>query len=278
MATTVVRPGVVAFSVDLTGCEPQTADRPHARRSPTGQLAELFTAWNLPVTWVVDDRTRWAGELGSTGLDPGQEIAIEGDSTWAAAGVSRRRFSEELSARLLRARANGHTVETLLLRGARDVAHADLALKYGLRVICPVGEVRGSTTAARIRQRLLRVRGRTPQERKLRSIRFGLWQIAPHECWPSDGETFLWIRGLDRLRQAIDHTEAHLTVAHLLIDGAVIAKARRRGLRALEKVLRYADARRREGRLQIETLAGVAHRLSTVHRSAPSRSILRRAA
>ena len=55
MATTAIRPGAVTISVHLHDYPPPMVDRTDRHHESASDLAGWFAAWDVPVTWVVDD-------------------------------------------------------------------------------------------------------------------------------------------------------------------------------------------------------------------------------
>ena len=175
MPRPLLRPRVVVLAVDLAGCRVAGERRPSGKRLAIAETARRFDEFGLPATWIIDGGAEC--RLAATLLDLGgdHEIALAADSSWVGRSVSRKTFASELSARQLRARANGYSVTSLFLDDAQQLVHTDLALKYGISAACPVAGGRRAT-----RQVSRSARG--PHETKpgtdsLQSICFGLWQV-----------------------------------------------------------------------------------------------------
>ena len=276
MPKPVLRPPVVTLSVDLVGCRRPHDGQTTGKRLAASEIGRALDDFGLPATWIIDGGAgcRMAAPL--LALEGNHEIALAADSRWAGRGVHRKVFATELATRQLRARANGYSVTSLFLPGAQEIAHPDLALKYGLSVVCPVAEgmppaQAGSPFAAGLHSA-------SPSGGAVQTICFGLWQVPVSLFWEAGGGPLRRFRGRHDLNRAIARVSASGGAAHILVDAQRLTGPSRRRVGALEKTLRRLETHRQSGRIEIDTLAGLVRRLSAATRPSPSRSILRPAA
>lgn len=248
--------GVLVVSVDLELPVDQwsTTER-RALDEIAPQLVDLFDRLCIPATWAVADPLLSAAteRLQASQID--HEIAVLGDTTWVGSQASRGRFAGELSRRVLRARAAGLATTTLVPVDPVDETHLDLLVKHGITA------VRGPLQAT------------APQ-----ALRFGVWQLPATLRLPVEsGWLHRAVRGLI-VRSSLRRTAAGRGLFHLIVDGPRLGLAGRPALRSLERLLRYADSRRRQHQLEAITMSEAAARLSHTPSILPARSVLRKAA
>jgi hypothetical protein len=226
------------------------------------ELVEMFTRYEMPVTWGVADPAISAARARIDVSRRGHELALLGDTTWVGREAGRSRFARELTRRTARARSEGLTLRTLALRTPLPVDHCDLAIKEGiLAARQPLAE---SSRAARPLH---------PQ-----TLRFGLWGFPISISLPG---TSRWLPGGGGTRAAryqIDRAITERGTVHLAIDAPHLAERGPSALRVVERVLEHATRRRQHGLLELSTIGAIAGRLTSEHQGQPSRSILRPAA
>ena len=251
--------GVLVVSIDLESDVGQPTRASAARLSRTTDwLFDALERLHLPATWALADPAHSALTDRILAIEPGQELAVYGDSTWAGPRAGRRRFAQELGRRVLGARARGLAARSLVVRHAVAAEHIDLLVKYAIAAVR--GPVAKQTPTA------------LPQ-----SLRYGVWQLPVSAVLP--GPTASWLSGpLHHLQVQRSVRQAAAQVRHLAIDAARLARcgscAERPVLRTLQLAARWRD----QNRVQVETMTRLADRLAPAHRPRPAQSILRQAA
>jgi hypothetical protein len=188
------------------------------------------------------------------------EIAVLGDRAWLGPGCGRGRLERELTRRFDGARKAGIPATTLALRNLDQVRDLDLLLDHGVTAL------RGPAVAG-------------PQSNsKLLAppIRFGIWQVP--SGWKFPARRGWWLPAVWSIRREIKRAIMRQAVVHLHIDAPFLAASGDGELKLLERVLRYAAARRESGQLAIRAIAEIAAETLAERAPAPSRSILRPAA
>jgi hypothetical protein len=253
--------GILALSIDVElATLNHDPDQRRALEAITGRLVDLVGKHSHSATWAVADPAVSAATERVMGLGAPQEMAVLGDATWVGPIAGRGRFARELQRRVTAGRAAGLNISTLVLRDCQLGEHWELLVKHGLSVLC---EMRGGKAA--------------PAEERPVVLHYGLTSVPVSLVAP------LRRRWLSRVpvgeaRRGIDRAAAGCGLFHLAINALALAGRGPAGLRQLDRVLRHADARRREGTLSIETLSAAARHWSDVPRAAPAQSILRAAA
>ena len=253
--------GTLVLSVDLEpDLEHQSSDQPaqldHVRR----HLLTLVADYAVPATWAVADPVHSVATDSIRSASAGHEIAVLGDRAWLGPGCGRGRLQRELARRFDGARKAGITATTLALRNLDQVRDQDLLLDHGVTAL------RGPAAKAPVSS------GKFPPP----PIRFGIWQVPPG--WKIPTCRAWWMPGAWSVRREIKRAIWRQSVVHLHIDAPGLAASGDGELRLIERILRYAAARRDAGQLAIRTICDVAAETLAERAPAPSRSILRPAA
>lgn len=254
--------GILVVSIDLEPPAIRRSVRPaNGLDATTRRLIELFRCYELPATWAVADPVHSAATERLVTLGVRHEIAVMGDSTWVGRQAGRGRFAQELARRVLKARAAGLAISTLVPSGVLLDDHLDLLVKH------EISAVRGLVDQA----------GRSSAAAQPSLLHYGLWELPgslllPGESrwWPGKG------RGL-RARRGIDRAASQAKVFHLVVSVPGLEESGRTALSTLERVIRHAARRRDADQLQNLTLAELAGQLCQTTKSEPSRSVLRAA-
>ncbi len=256
--------GVLAISVDMESDPLRPMERRPSFDDFSGRLLALLVKYRAAATWGLADVGASVVAGWIMQAQAGHELAILGDASWVGSDAGRTRFSRELNRRLTLARAGGHEISAVMLRGIELGEHTDVLIKQGIMAIGNAGRL----PAGWFRRRRI---DNSPQ-----AIRFGLWQI-PASRRLTGTSDWLWSAGL-KSRRGIDRAVRTKSVYHLAIDAAALAACGRSVLAAIEKILRHASRRRDEAALRMTTLSGAAALLMGDRRSMPARSILHPAA
>ena len=252
--------GVLTVSIDL---EPDVTRLGLAQQRSvdrvTQDLLQLMGRYQLPGTWAVADPAVSAATECITSHSRGHEIAISGDATWVGREAGRGRFGRELARRVVRGRGAGIALTTLVLNAATLDEHADSAIKQGITAM---------------HQAVPSADDKAGQRSRAQALRFGLWTFGVTHFFPGRSRWLPGGGGGRAARFAIDQAIAARGLVQLSVDAPALA-ARNGAQRVLETVLQHADRRRRQGVLDVATLAATAARLSDQYRGKPSRSILR---
>ncbi|HEV3137676.1 MAG TPA: hypothetical protein VGZ26_07220 [Pirellulales bacterium] len=227
-----------------------------------GRLLTLLAQFDLPATWAVADPavSSAAGRIRSMGTS--HEIALFGDSTWVGREAARSRFARELMCRAVGSRGAGIEISTLALKGAQLELHADLAVKHGITAVRHSGPQADKS----VRQFLPR------------TLRYSLWSFPVSCTLPGRSR---WLPGGGsghRARTVIDKAINERGLVQLAVSAPELAARGSSSLGVLKRVLAHAQSRRRQGLLEIATVAVTARRLSRQQQSKPSHSILHTAA
>ena len=243
--------GRLLLSIDVPN--PKTNQQAHA------QLLSLFDQHHIPATWSLTDPTsKLCQRLIASAT--GHEVALLATNDWAAAGVGRTRFAQQITARLGNMRQRGADVSTLALADCDLGDHIDLLVKHRLNVVRTC-DLKPSIEAPAV---------------NARSLRYGVWQANPHVEIP---HATRWWRSpassLSRLLQAATEQQA---VVHLRIDADAVAQDVR-WTKALETLVTQATRLVEHERLVICPLRAIASELGqTRTRTRRNASVLRRAA
>jgi hypothetical protein len=253
--------GTLVLSVDLEpDLEHQSSDQParldHVRR----QLLALLADYAVPATWAVADPVHSVATDSIRSAAAGHEIAVLGDRAWLGPGCGRSRLERELTRRFDGARKAGISATTLALRNLDHVRDLDLLVDHGVTAL------RGSAIDA----------PKSSSKHPAPPIRFGIWQVPAG--WKIPARRGWWMPAAWSVRRGIKRAIPRQSVVHLHIDAPNLAASSEGELRLLERVLRYASARRDGDHLAIRTIGEVAAQALAERAAAPSRSILRPAA
>jgi len=256
--------GVLTLSVDLESDDASLgiAER-RALDATIDRILELLEKYELPVTWGAAEPAHAAVAQRIIAGRPGHEIAILGDATWVGREAGRSLFGRELARRTAQARAAGLAVSSLMLKTAMLDEHCDLAIKHEITALRHAGADRTTSAARRFQ----------PQ-----TLRFGLWSFPVSLVLPQQSRWLPGGGGGHAARALLNQAIVQRGLIQWAIDAPRLAQRGYAAERLLARVLRYAERRRRQGVLEIATLGSVVEKLSVLHQSQPSRSILRSAA
>ncbi len=255
--------GILTISIDVeTGAALDVREQ-RSREAMVARMLDILAKHQVSATWALSDPAASPLAASIRAMRAGHEIAIAASASWAAPIVPRVRFGRELAARTIAARAVGLDLSSLVIKTPDLGDHYDLVFKQGLTAV-RLGSPSQNHSLSR------RVQPATP--------RFGLWTFGVW-CW-LPGRSRLWAGGGGgrTARAAIDRAAGQPSLAQLAIDLQGMIDRGSAAVRILERVLARAASHRRQGRLEIITLAESSRRLTTQCTSKPSRSILRPAA
>ena len=226
------------------------------------RLMEVMASFDVAATWAVSDPAVSAATDRILAAAQPHEIAVLGDSTWVGHSAGRGRFARELSRRVLGARSAGLPITTLALRNVALDDHSDLVVKNGLTVV---------------REGIASADGRAQAKEQsgLPALHYGLWSLPPTLLLPQASG---WLPGSWRLRRRLEGCIARSELLHVVVDAPHMLRVGSSSERQLASLLEHASLRRRQGRLQIETLAQAASQLVGGRRVSSARSILKSAA
>ena len=262
LSTGLLSRGALTISIDVqlpTQAMVWTANRD--LDSIAGPLIDAFNCYRLPATWGLADPARSPLVARLRQLPGEHEVAVLGEAAWLGSPLSRADFGSELSRRVLAARAAGLSISTLMPSGAILDDHLDVVLKY------EISAVRG----------VVDVHGRAARPAQPNPLHYGLWEVPAALSLPGSSH---WLPGGGlgwKARRQIDRAATNGTVFHLVIDAAAFATAGASALKTLHRVLRHAEHRLDDRRIDVLTLAALAERLSPPRRGVASKSILRTA-
>jgi hypothetical protein len=225
----------------------------------TGKLLALCDKYRMSATWGVADPVHSAATDRVRAASVAHEIAVLGDATWVGSQAGRARFAGELSRRVLKARAAGLPISTLIPAEVVLDDHLDLVVKNGITA------VRGVVDHG----------GRSRRTAQPHALHFGLWEFPGSLRLPGDSR---WLYGGGRgiwARRGLRRAAKGRRVFHLVVDAPRLGSSGTTAVSTLERVLQYADRLRSAERLLVATLAEVSGRLSQTRHTRPSRSILR---
>jgi hypothetical protein len=226
----------------------------------TRELIDVLEGLRLPATWAVGDPAHSAVTALVASSELPHELALLGDRHWLGPTAGRKRFAHELARRVSQARAAGIHLTTLVPRVASVAEHIDLVVKHGFRAV--VGVDNGVPRHCRLV---------APQV-----LHYGVWELSASDRLPQR-PTWTPI-GNWRLLRSIRRASAEAATIHWVIDAAAVAEQGRSAVKRIAGLLRQTAPLRDRGLLRVETLGGVAARLSELPASTPQRSILRTAA
>jgi hypothetical protein len=232
----------------------------------TGKLMSVLGRYKTPATWAVADPAVSAAteRITTAGC---HEIAVLGDHSWVGRQAGRSRFWRELSRRVMRGRAASLPITSLVLRDVQLDEHLDLLVKQGLSVV-------QSPMDHTIKAGLFS-RQASPQPH---TLRFGLWNFPASQRLPGQARWSIGGGGTRAAKRGIERVIAAHGVYQLVIDSLEMAAQGASALRVLDKILRHAERRTRQGVLDVSTLSSVARQLAGNYHAVPARSILRPAA
>ena len=263
MSTCLTR-GTLTLSVDLEYDVAHVAlPQQRVLEELTGQLLDLFAAYAMPVTWAVADPAVSAARQRVAAPRMGHELAILGDESWVGRAAGRGRFARELQRRAARARNEGLTIDTLVLKTVLPIDHCDLAIKEGIIAARHL-------SAAHL--------ANSPRRLQPQTLRFGLWGFPVSITLPGASRWLPGGGGTRAARFAIDEAISSNGLVQLVVDAPRLAARGQAAVRVLQRVVAHAERRRRHGLLEVATLGATARKLACAHQGQPSRSILRPAA
>ena len=256
--------GVLTLSIDLEidATRLGLAEQ-RSLEAVTARLLALVGKYELPATWAVADPAVSAATERIVALRAGHEIALWGDATWVGREAGRSRFGRELTRRVVRARAAGLAVSTLVLKTSELEDHCDLAIKQGITAV---------------RHPCLEDAAKNPRRLQPQTLRYGLWSFPVSLELPHASRWLPGGGGGHTARALIDQAINERGLVQLAIDAPRLAARGYAAERVLQRVLEHAERRRQQGLLDVVTLGNMARKLSSQHHGQPSRSILRPAA
>lgn len=256
---------VTSVSLFLTGGLSASSSSRRARESHAAELdrlVRLVAAHELSVTWG-SSPSRF-GELRERldGISAVQELALLGEADWLAPNQTRGGIVRRLNEATAAAEELGFELGSLLLSGVSLQSDFDLLAKHGVNLVLVDTSISNDAT-------------RTPADGEIRTLRFGLWQLAATTRLPHEGSRLsLLAGGLTRqLDRAIGRGEA----VHLAVDVAKIL-ADAGALRQFEQLLAQLARQQKQGSTRVQTLRQIAAELGTSRSRAGATSILRKEA
>jgi hypothetical protein len=248
---------IVTFSIDLSDAtgHGQQAMMQHART-----LAELFATHHFPATWAASHPAANPAVDLVLKLGRQADFALLGDSTWVGRTAGRTRFAHELQARLKAAQTRGLRVSTLAMREGELDGNLDLLVRERISV------VRSGESSHRRLQNLWQ-----PQ-----SLRFGVWHVGVTMRLPDPR----WWFGTEILvaKRALDRVISNAGLAHFVLDAGTIAGGGQAGIRAIERLVRFAALRCEQQRLTAKSLPQLATTMLRLYQAPVGYSVLRAAA
>lgn len=246
--------GTFVVSFDLESRSTYLPTTPGQRDHLAADLLSLAAQFGLPATWAFDDLSAGAAQRVAEG--EAQELAVWGSPAWCGPQCGRGPFVRGLKKRL---RQSDRDVTTLVLP-AGNIAQTELAVKYGLTAFSTRPPAQASVA---------------PQ-----TVRYGLWELPgtvtllPQRTWLPGGTS----RHVAKIRKAVELAQFERSVVHLVVSIETLIDRRRQGMSVLSKLLAFASRLRKQGGLDLCTVAEVTRRrqLSPVSRP-QARSILRAA-
>ena len=229
----------------------------------TTRLLELLARFEMLATFAVADPAVSAARERIVAARRGHELAILGNASWVGPAAGRARFASELERRAARARDEGLTIHTLVLKTALPIDHCDLAIKEG---IIAVRHPSVEPTAG------------SPRRLQPQTLRFGLWGFPVSVTLPASSRWLPGGGGSRAARLAIDEAVCGHGLVQVVVDAPQLAARGPSALRVLERVLQHAARRRASGLLEVASLGTIARKLAAANHGQPSRSILRPAA
>lgn len=255
---------VLSISVDLVHelATPSLSEQ-RALQANTDRLLQTFARHELPVTWVVADPGRSPAVTLVMSRGDRHEIALWGAASWCGSDAGRTAFDRELGRRLTAAGGIGLRLSTLVI-GTTDLGEKyDVAIRRGIAAVRHIAPQAASRSQSRMQPSMLRS---------------GMWSFPVRCALPGKSRLLPGGGGGATVRRLVDRAIVERGLVPLAIDVRDLSARGYAAQRVLDRVLRHAERRRRQGVLDIATIGTVAAGLRTRCESIPSRSILRPAA
>lgn len=225
--------------------------------SATRHLLKLLDQAQVAATIAVSDPIHSAATELVLASQMRHEIGVLGDATWVGPSAGRERFARELERRVGAARAAGHDIRSLLLRGVQLGEHFDLLAAQAM------AGVRMSASRHGLAQ---------PEP-----LRLGIWQSPVSIDLPHRGSW--WTGGLRGcVQRTLKKAACSQGTVHIAMDAGQFATRETLNLREMEQVVELAAEQRERGKLSILTLGDLVAGFGGRRGQAPMQSILRPAA
>jgi hypothetical protein len=251
---------VVTISIDVGQPASDMRVTPSHQHDETCQwLATVLADHRLSVTWC----TASPMTANLPKLQPCHEVALVISHDGPADSARRSALDRQLARSVSEAAARGAKLTTLVTSTDWLTGHLDLVSRHGITALRHPADLAAAQAPHRLQ----------PSQ-----LRFGIWSF-PVICELPGTSRWLPGRGGRRaVRRTLDRAISEQGLMQLSIDVARLAAAGRAARHVVGRVLGDIAQRRRQGQLDVSSIAATAGRLAQQQESRPSRSILRPAA
>lgn len=248
---------VLSIVVDLGPRSSGSGARTSEMLARVDRLVQLFHDFQFPATWAMDETAGHDLVERVLSSSAPHEIALRSDAAWSGDQAGRGTFSHGLARRVQQAESVGLEVTSICADEPIDRDHLDLLIKYGVDFVALTSQ-------------------ENSLQGNIRTLRFGLWEIAPAILLPAAETGWLnFGRPGRRTRGTLDQAISGETLCLAVVQAARLSE--RADLSGLDKLLRHAHRRHRQGVLSLQTLQTVSRQFYEQATSRGAGSILRAA-